>query len=92
MALIFFAILILIRNDNLSNLSYNYLVAGAAAVVSATLAVSTTAGAGVSTGATTAAVSVAGAASSVLPPPHEVNVAAINAIAKNFFIVVFFLV
>jgi hypothetical protein len=26
------------------------------------------------------------------PPPHDVNVAAIIAIAKNFFIVVFFLV
>jgi hypothetical protein len=71
--------------------NYGFFVVSAAgvAIESAGLAIeSVAAGAGVSTGATAAESVVA--SSLVSPPPHEVNVAAIIAIAKNFFIVVFF--
>jgi len=85
----------ILRNNRqkLFQIRFNYFLAAVStlAVVSAgaaTAAVST--GAGVSTGATV--VESTGASSLVSPPPHDVNVAAIIAIAKNFFIVVFFLV
>ena len=81
--------IVIYDNFVLDKTIYLVVSAAAAAVVSAGAAaavVSTVAGA--STGAT-AAVST-GASSFVSPPPHEVNDAAIIAIAKNFFIVVFF--
>jgi len=85
----------ILRNNRqkLFQIRFNYFLAAVStlAVVSAAGAgIESVVGAGVSTGATV--VESTGASSLVSPPPHDVNVAAIIAIAKNFFIVVFFLV
>jgi hypothetical protein len=72
-----------------SDAKCNYLAAGAAAVVSAAgAATAVVSAAGAAGASVTAAVESAAGASSVFPPPLQATrEAAMNAIAKNFFIV-----